>query len=165
MNEHRPVRLQQQPVYFKETSMRITTFTLSTMLSLACSVAFAQPPAQQVQQDNADIHQINKDIRGDEGDLKKNTWDAHHDERDISRDQTDRNLDKAREEHDLSIGDTKGAAYWNTQRKDQNANIRKDKQDLAHSRKDISNDKARIAKDVKVRGHDVAKRNRAAKKA
>ena len=137
--------------------MRISTFTLGTMLSLACSVAFAQPAAQQVQQDNADIHQLNKDIRGDEGDLRKNTWDANHDERDISRDQTDRNADKTREEHDLSIGDTKGAAYWNKQRKDQNANIRNDKHDLAHSRRDIGNDKARIAKDVKVRNHDAGK--------
>jgi hypothetical protein len=145
--------------------MRITTLPLTALLALTCSVALAQTPAQQLQQDNADIRTLNKDIRGDEGDLRKNSWDAAHDERDISRDQVDRNADARRERRDLADGDTRGAAYWNQQRKDQNANIAKDRKDLAHSRADIRTDHSRIAKDLKVRHHDVEKRNRAARKA
>ena len=74
------------------------------------------------------------------------------------------NADQSREDRDLSKGDVKGAEYWNKQRKDENAEISHDKKDLAHSDLDVKNAKARLSKDVSVRNHDVAKRNKAASK-
>jgi hypothetical protein len=134
--------------------MRIKAFTMTGLLMLACTAAFAQPPIAPYA---GDVQMLNKDIRNDQGDLNKNEWDAAHDQRDISRDQGERNADKQREERDLRDGDLKGAEYWNRQRKDENAEIRHDRRDLAHSRRDIRNDKARIAKDVTVRNHDAGK--------
>ena len=134
--------------------MRIKTFTMTGLLMVACTAAFAQPPVEPYA---GDVQMLNKDIRNDKGDLRKNEWDAAHDQRDISRDQGERNADKQREERDLADGDISGAKYWNRQRKDENAEIRHDRKDLAHSRRDIGNDKARMAKDVKVRNNDAGK--------
>jgi hypothetical protein len=147
--------------------MRTKIITLTTLLAFASGAALAQTPAQavqDVQQYNQDVHQLNTDIRNNRADMSKDEWDAAHDRRDIDRDDALRNADKAREERDLRDGDLKGAAYWNTQRKDENAEIRHDRKDLAHSDRDIRNDKHRLAKDEKVRHHDTVKRNRAAKK-
>jgi outer membrane murein-binding lipoprotein Lpp len=157
----------QQLTYLKENFMRTQIITLTTLLSFVAGAAMAQTPAQavqDVQQYNQDVRQLNTDIRNNRADVKKDSWDAAHDQRDIDRDDALRNADKAREEHDLKDGDLKGAAYWNKQRKDENAEIRHDRKDLAHSDRDVRNAKARLAKDEKVRHHDVAKRNRAAKK-
>lgn len=144
--------------------MRIKIITLTGLLLLGTGTAMAQPAVQDVKQDNSDIRELNKDIRNNEGDLKKDKWDAAHDQRDINRDRNERSADQAREDRDLSDGDLKGAKYWNRQRKDETAEIRHDKKDLAHSRLDVHNAKGRLAKDVKVRNHDVAKRNKAAGK-
>jgi hypothetical protein len=147
--------------------MRTKLITLTTLLTFAAGAALAQPPAQavqDVQQYNQDVHQLNTDIRNNRADVKKDEWDAAHDQRDISRDDSLRNADKTREEQDLKDGNLKGAAYWNKQRKDENAEIRHDRKDLAHSDRDIRNAKTRLAKDMKVRHQDAAKRNRAAKK-
>ena len=147
--------------------MRTKIIILATLLNFAAGAAMAQTPAQavqDVQQYNQDARQLNTDIRNNRADVKKDEWDAAHDQRDISRDDSLRNADKAREEQDLKDGNLKGAAYWNKQRKDENAEIRHDRKDLAHSDRDIRNAKTRLAKDVKVRHQDAAKRNRAAKK-
>jgi hypothetical protein len=147
--------------------MRTKIITLTTLLAFAAGTALAQTPThavQDMQQYDHDVHQLNTDIRNNRADMNKDQWDAAHDQRDINRDDSLRNADKVREERDLKDGNLKGAAYWNTQRKDENAEIRHDRKDLAHSDRDIRNDKTRLAKDEKVRHHDVAKRNRAAKK-
>jgi hypothetical protein len=147
--------------------MHTKIISLTALLAFTAGAAMAQTPGeavQDVQQYNQDVHQLNTDIRNNRADTKKDEWDAAHDQRDINRDDSLRNADKAREEEDLKDGNLKGAAYWNKQRKDENAEIRHDGKDHAHSERDIRNDKTRLAKDVKVRHHDVAKRNRAAKK-
>ncbi|HMK86933.1 MAG TPA: hypothetical protein VK437_13320 [Steroidobacteraceae bacterium] len=147
--------------------MRIKIITLAGLLAFSAGTAVAQTPAQaaqDVQQYNQDIQQLNQDVRNNVGDMRKDQWDAAHDRRDIDRDDTLRNADKLREERDLAAGNLKGAEYWNQQRKDENAEIRHDKRDLAHSLHDIRNDNRRLAKDVKVRHHDIDKRNRAARK-
>jgi hypothetical protein len=124
--------------------MRISLFTAGCLFTLVCSTAMAGepeifPPASLTPQ------QTQHDLRDQEGNLKRNSWDAAHDQRDIHRDEVARNADKSREERDLSKGDLSGAKYWNRQRKDENAEIRHDKADLAHSRRDIKVDHARIA--------------------
>jgi hypothetical protein len=150
------------------TKIIALTSMLTSMLTFAAGAALAQPPfppaASDYQQYNQDVHQLNTDIRNNRADVRKDSADAAHDQSDIDRDQSLRNADKAREERDLRDGDTKGAAYWNRQRKDENAEIRHDRKDLAHSDRDVRNAKARLAKDIKVRNHDVAKRNHASKR-
>jgi hypothetical protein len=116
--------------------MRITTFTLIGVLAFGATAAFA----------DAQTRQLNQDIREDKGDLRKNSADAAHDRSDISRDRGVVAGDRSREASDLAHGDTKGAAYWNRQIKDEKGNIRVDKKDLAHSERDIHTDKARLAK-------------------
>jgi hypothetical protein len=141
--------------------MRIALASFSTLI-LACSVSMAQtPPAQPY---NQDVRQLNTDIRNNAADVRKDSADARHDQSDINRDDIARNLDKQREEQDLARGDLNGAQYWNKQRKDENAEIRADKKDLAHSNLDVKNAKARLSKDISVRNNDLAKRNHAAKK-
>jgi hypothetical protein len=158
-----PVRLKVSLylIPIEDIAMRIALATFSSLL-FACSVSMAQTPP--VQQDNADIRQLNTDIRNNAADVRKDSADARHDEADINRDQAVRNLDKQREQQDLAGGDLKGAQYWNKQRQDENAEIKHDKKDLAHSELDVKNAKARLGKDVAIRHSDVAKRNRAAKK-
>jgi hypothetical protein len=69
-----------------------------------------------------------------------------------------------REQRDMRDGDASGANYWRRQAKDENAEISHDQRDLAHSRRDIHNDKIRLAKDFKVRHHDEGKPNTHSKK-
>lgn len=146
--------------------MQIKLMTMTALLAVG-GTALAQTPAQATldyRQYNQDVRQLNTDIRNNRADVSKDESDAAHDRRDIGRDRSIRNADKLREERDLASGNTKGAAYWNTQRKDENAEIRHDRADLAHSEKDVSNAKTRLAKDVSVRNHDAAKRAQVAKK-
>ena len=143
--------------------MRISIASYASLL-FACSVCLAQTPTQQVQLYDADIRQLNTDIRNNEADVRKDSADARHDEADINRDRADRGLDWRREQQDLARGDLKGAQYWSRQFRDENAEIRHDEKDLAHSQRDVRNAEGRLAKDLSVRHHDVAKRNRAARK-
>ena len=142
--------------------MRIALATFSSLI-FACSVSMAQTPSVQLY--NADIHQLNTDIRNNAADVRKDSADARHDESDLDRDQAARSLDKRREQQDLAHGDLSGAKYWNTQRRNENAEIRHDRKDLAHSELDVRNAKGRLNKDIAVRHNDVSKRNRAARKA
>jgi hypothetical protein len=151
----------------KEISMRIQVTALSFLLTFGAGAALAQvpfPPAQAAQQYNQDVRQLNTDIRNNRADVRKDSADAAHDRSDIDRDEALRHQDEAREDRDLADGNTKGAKYWNTQAHDESGEIKHDRKDLAHSDRDVRNAKARLAKDVKVRNHDVAKRNRATKK-
>ena len=116
--------------------MRITTFALIGVLALGGTAAFADTQTQQ----------LNRDIREDRGDLKKNEWDASHDRSDINRDHGVIATDRNREAQDVAHGDTKGAAYWSHQVRNEKGNIRADKKDLAHSERDIHADKVRITK-------------------
>ena len=120
--------------------MRIATFALIGVLGLGATAAFADTQAQQ----------LKHEIREDRGDLKKNEWDASHDRSDINRDRGIVASDRTRETEDLTRGDTKGAAYWSRQVKDEKGNIRADKKDLAHSKRDIHSDKVRIVKAEKA---------------
>ncbi len=142
--------------------MRITILTITGLMVFGAFSAQAQT-SPDFQQYSGDVHQLNKDIRNNEGDLRKDEWDAAHDRSDIRRDQTLRSADRAREQRDLRDGDTGGAKYWAKQSKDESAEIRHNRKDVAHSERDIHNDKTRLAKDFKVRNHDVAKRNAARK--
>lgn len=144
--------------------MHIKIMTLTAVLALAASTAFAQPVSQDAPANSGDIRELNKDIRNNEGDLRKNEWDAGHDQRDINRDDALRNSDLQREQRDMRDGDVSGANYWRRQAKDENAEIRHDQRDLAHSRRDIHNDKERLAKDFKVRHYDAGKVSPPAKK-
>lgn len=144
--------------------MRIATFTITSLLTLACSVALADTPVQQVHQDNIDIHQLNRDIRANEGERSGDRQVAADQRYDLGRDRADRDADQAREDRDLAKGDYKGAAYWKTQRNDQNDRVVAEKKDLSHTRKDLRSDNSRIKKDENVRHHDVVKRNKAARK-
>lgn len=144
--------------------MRINIMTLTAVLTLAAGSAFAQPATQGVPTNANDIRELNKDIHNNEGDLRKNEWDAGHDQRDINRDDSLRNADLQREQRDMRDGDASGANYWRRQAKDENAEIRHDQGDLAHSRRDIHNDKMRLAKDFKVRHQDGGKSNKASKR-
>jgi hypothetical protein len=137
--------------------MYIKIITLTAVLALAAGGAYAQPATQGVQTNPGDIRELNKDIHNNEGDLRKNEWDAGHDQRDINRDDSLRNADLQREQRDMRDGDASGANYWRRQAKDENAEIVHDQRDLAHSRRDIHNDKMRLAKDFKVRHHDAGK--------
>jgi hypothetical protein len=139
--------------------MRIPLISVSALV-LSCSVCFAQTPSP-VQQYNADIQQLNGDIRNNEADVRKDSWDARHDQADINRDRDARALDQSRERHDLADGDFKGAKYWGLQSRKETGEIRHDEKDLAHSDRDVRNAKERLAKDISVRNHDVALRNRA----
>ncbi|MGO8974263.1 MAG: hypothetical protein ACLQJ0_19070 [Steroidobacteraceae bacterium] len=116
--------------------MRITTFALIGVLAIGATAAFADP----------ETRQLNQDIREDKGDLKKNSADAAHDRSDIRRDRGIVAGDRSQEALDLAQGNAKGAAYWNRQAKDERSNIRADKNDLAHSERDIHTDKVRLAK-------------------
>ncbi|HWW20216.1 MAG TPA: hypothetical protein VNZ06_05380 [Steroidobacteraceae bacterium] len=143
--------------------MRIAVATFSSLL-LVCSVSMAQNPVQQVKQDNADIRQLNTDVRNNAADVRKDSADVRYDQTDINRDRLTRSRDQQRENQDLARGDVKGAQYWNKQRLNENGEIKHDERNLAHSRLDVKNAKARLSKDVAVRHNDVVKRNRAAGK-
>ena len=143
--------------------MRIALATLSSLL-FVCSVSMAAGPAQQVNPENADVRQLNTDIRNNAADVRKDSADARHDHADINRDRGLRSLDQKREDQDLARGDVKGAQYWNKQRLNENGEIKHDEKDLAHSRLDVKNAKARLSKDISVRHNDVVKGNRAARK-
>jgi hypothetical protein len=143
--------------------MRIALATFSSLL-FVCSVSMAAGPAQQGNPDNADVRQLNTDIRNNEADVRKDSADARHDQADINRDRGLRSLDQKREDQDLARGDVKGAQYWNKQRLNENGEIKHDEKDLAHSRLDVKNAKARLSKDISVRHNDVVKASRAGRK-
>jgi hypothetical protein len=150
----------------KEISMRIQIIAMTSLLTFGSGAALAQmpfPPAQSAPQYNQDVRQLNTDIRNNRADVKKDSADAAHDRSDIDRDEALRHQDEAREDRDLADGDAKGAKYWKTQAHDESGEIKHDRKDLAHSERDVRNAKSRLAKDVRVRNHDVGKRNRARK--
>jgi len=144
--------------------MRIANLTIAGLLALGCGAAMAQSPVQQLHQDNINIGQLQQDVSNNRKDLRKDQQIANDQRYDLTRDRVDRNADLAREDADLAKGNLKGAHYWDQQRLDQQGKIALEKQDLTHTRTDIRNDRARIAKDVQVRNHDVVKRNKAAGK-
>ena len=139
--------------------MRILTLTITGLLALGSSMAMAQTIGQY----NHDIRQLNTDVANNRADRTKDLQVYGEQRSDLNRDRLDRNADRTREQEDLAKGNYKGAAYWNQQRVYQNQRIALEKKDLAHTRRDVKADNARLAKDIKVRHNDVVKRNKLAR--
>ena len=144
--------------------MRNTFITLTGLLALAAGSALAQPPSSDVQKYTGDVRELNKDIHNNKGDMRKDSWDAAHDRRDIDNDDFLRSADEQREQRDQRDGDVSGANYWKRQAKNESVEIKHDRGNLAHSRRDIHNDKVRLAKDFQVRRHDASKLKTSSKK-
>jgi hypothetical protein len=141
--------------------MRISIISMTALL-ITCSAAFAETPAQQVQQYNGDIHQLNTDIRNNRNDLSTDKKVETDQRADLARDRADAAADRQRAEADLAKGNSKGASYWNSQLQKEHQKGSAEYKNLVHTKADVHADASRLNKDLKVRHNDIGKRNRAA---